>query len=490
MPDDQKSTEPWVPDELRVAADQVKRNEVPPKITVRQLLQYFGFQRRGFIKAFTVQEALDAVGIATDPPFLEVWIDAEISFVPKKTEEHPSSGTSGTKQKDSIASEETVEPASDGYDPTYRIGLLAAANQRIVSVPPDDDLTTAVTRMLNNDYSQLPVMRTERDLKGIISWASIGSRMALKQRCKWVRDCMDTHVQMVDASASLFSVIPIIVEHDYVLIKASDNKITGIVTASDLSLQFQQLSGPFLLLREIEQHVRKLISSKLTIDDLKFSQDPSEQNEVRSVNDLTLGNYELVHLGGGQIAGLGASQQQVEFCSLFELLDRVDRGVEIGAGDDRAVIGQQYSVVLAGEAAHRFGERQIAGTEIGDERQPTDPHHVIGGDRRQHVFRIDFGKAGDCDRMRRMQMHNGASGGALLIHDTVQKALLGRRVAGNKPSVEIELRKARRVEAAERSVGRRHQPAFAGPHADIAGGAGGQAAREDRLADRADRLSL
>jgi len=291
VPDDQKSTEPWVPDELRVAADQVKRNEVPPKITVRQLLQYFGFQRRGFIKAFTVQEALDAVGIATDPPFLEVWIDAEISFVPKKTEEHPSSGTSGTKQKDSIASEETVEPASDGYNPTYRIGLLAAANQRIVSVPPDDDLTTAVTRMLNNDYSQLPVMRTERDLKGIISWASIGSRMALKQRCKWVRDCMDTHVQMVDASASLFSVIPIIVEHDYVLIKASDNKITGIVTASDLSLQFQQLSGPFLLLREIEQHVRKLISSKLTIYDLKFSQDPSEKNDVRSVNDLTLGNY-------------------------------------------------------------------------------------------------------------------------------------------------------------------------------------------------------
>lgn len=286
MPDDEKPAEPWVPEEIRVAADQVKRNETPPRITVRQLLQYFGFQRRGFLKAFIVQQALDALGIATDPPFLGVWIDAEISFIPKKSEETPSSGTSGK-----AAPEETVDPTGESYDPTYRIGLLAAANQAIVSVNPDDDLSTAVTRMLNNDYSQLPVMRTERDLKGIISWASIGSRMALKQRCSSVRDSMETHVQMVNASASLFSVIPIIVEYNYVLVNGSDNKITGIVTASDLSLHFQQLSGPFLLLREIEQHIRKMISSKLSIDDLKLALDPSDQKEVSSVNDLTLGEY-------------------------------------------------------------------------------------------------------------------------------------------------------------------------------------------------------
>jgi predicted transcriptional regulator len=290
MPNDETLDEPWVPEELKVVADQVKRNEVPPKITVRQLLQYFGFQRRGFIKSFIVQEALDAVGIATDPPFLDVWIDAEISFIPKKTEEHPSTAISATK-KDPIALEEPIELTGESYDPTYRIGLLEAANQRIVRVNPDDDLTIAVTRMLNNDYSQLPVMRTDRNLKGIISWATIGSRMALRQQCKWVRDCMDTHVQVVNAAASLFSVIPIIVEHDYVLVSGNDNKITGIVTASDLSLQFQQLSGPFLLLREIEQHVRKLISSKLSIDDLKLAQDPSDQKEVRSVNDLNLGEY-------------------------------------------------------------------------------------------------------------------------------------------------------------------------------------------------------
>jgi hypothetical protein len=41
---------PHIPPELLVIADQINRDESPPKISVRQLLQYFGFQRRGLIK--------------------------------------------------------------------------------------------------------------------------------------------------------------------------------------------------------------------------------------------------------------------------------------------------------------------------------------------------------------------------------------------------------------------------------------------------------
>ena len=38
----------------------------------------------------------------------------------------------------------------------------------------DESINLAVTLMLKNDYSQLPIMHSERDLKGIISWSSIG----------------------------------------------------------------------------------------------------------------------------------------------------------------------------------------------------------------------------------------------------------------------------------------------------------------------------
>ena len=113
--------------------------------------------------------------------------------------------------------------------------------------------------------------------------------MALKQVCEKVRDCMEPAI-VVDSSASIFSVIPRIVEHGYVIV-ASDNRVSGIVTASDLAVEFQKLSGPFLLLREIEQHIRKLISGKVSLEELREIRDPTDDREINGVNDLTLGEY-------------------------------------------------------------------------------------------------------------------------------------------------------------------------------------------------------
>jgi hypothetical protein len=90
----------------------------------------------------------------------------------------------------------------------------------------------------------------------------------------------------------LFHAIPAIIEDGYVLVRADDKTISGIVTASDLSLQFQQLSEPFLLLGEIEQHVRKLIEGKFALSDLQDAKDPADvQRLVERVADLTLGEY-------------------------------------------------------------------------------------------------------------------------------------------------------------------------------------------------------
>ena len=37
--------------------------------------------------------------------------------------------------------------------------------------------------MLAHDFSQLPVMTTSREVKGAVSWKTIGSRLALKKDC-------------------------------------------------------------------------------------------------------------------------------------------------------------------------------------------------------------------------------------------------------------------------------------------------------------------
>jgi CBS domain-containing protein len=176
-------------------------------------------------------------------------------------------------------------------DPIYRISRLPASTHKPLSISPGAKLEEAVTHMLTNDFSQLPVMTSERDVKGIITWASIGSRLAMGKNCSVARELMEQHHE-IRSDASLISAISIIAEQQYVLVRGHDQKITGIVTASDLSLQFQQLAEPFLLLGEIENHVRQVISQLFTPTELKTAKDPTDtKREVTSVADLTYGEY-------------------------------------------------------------------------------------------------------------------------------------------------------------------------------------------------------
>lgn len=161
-------------------------------------------------------------------------------------------------------------------DPTFRISQLAAANKKPTSAAPDDTVQKVITVMLANDFSQLPVMTSERDVKGIVSWSSIGSRLAVGKSGLHVRELMDSH-QEIRAELSLFQAIPVIVQHQYVLVRGGDSRITGIVTATDLSLQFQQLAEPFLLLSEIENHVRRLLGDNFTPEELAVVRDPNDR---------------------------------------------------------------------------------------------------------------------------------------------------------------------------------------------------------------------
>jgi hypothetical protein len=59
-----------------------------------------------------------------------------------------------------------------------------------------------------------------------------------------------------------------------------------------LSLQFQQLSEPFLLLSEIENYIRLLISRSFGSADLRAAKEPSDlARDIESVSDLTFGEY-------------------------------------------------------------------------------------------------------------------------------------------------------------------------------------------------------
>ena len=222
------------------------------QVSVREFIGWFGYERRSKYIVNWIRNKMDALEIRTVPDFEYVYIDTRIRF-------------------DLVSKGDGSSRALEGPDdPTVRIGALAAANKVPSAVKPDEALEVATTVMQMKDFSQLPVMVNERDVKGVITWRSIGNRLALGHDCNLVRDCMDP-VKEISIAAPLFDAIGDISEHGYVLVRGSDRKITGIVTSSDVVNQFRQLAGPFLGIGEIEGHLRRLIHRKFTVAELKKS---------------------------------------------------------------------------------------------------------------------------------------------------------------------------------------------------------------------------
>jgi CBS domain-containing protein len=275
-------------------AAKLSADETVPPITVRAFLTWFwGSQRRGRFIVSYIRDRLAETDLTTVPDFESTYLDAEMTFALVSKQETVSPAYS-VDVSETIAvtdhMEVKVSPAFFG-DPTYRISKLAAANRRPVSVKPDSSLAEAITLMMANDFSQLPVMVNERDVKGTVSWKSIGTRLALGQAPKYAREAMDPQAE-ISAEASLFTAIPVIVEHEYALVRGADKRVVGVITTSDLSLQFLQLSEPFLLLGEIENHVRKIIGARFTTQQLAAVKDPEDSGRpVESVSDLTFGEY-------------------------------------------------------------------------------------------------------------------------------------------------------------------------------------------------------
>jgi CBS domain-containing protein len=281
--------------QLTNIVDGLRAGRAAEPVTVRVFLSWFGAQRRGWQIVQQIREQLAAADLVTVPDFESSWIDALIVLQSRVAGD--ADAPTATDTPGASAEEDLVAAPADSVtnwvikDPTYRISKLAAANGGVTAVNPNASLAQALALMMGRDFSQLPVMTGDRNVHGIISWKTIGSRFALGHGADTVARLMELAFE-VRADTSIFEAILLIVQNGYVLVRGEGNKITGIVTASDLSLQFQVLTEPFLLLSEIENLVRNMIGDRFEAEQLAAVRAPDAQNrEVHSVADLTFGEY-------------------------------------------------------------------------------------------------------------------------------------------------------------------------------------------------------
>lgn len=253
----------------------------PERIRVRELLRRFGYERRGRIVNRRIQNLLEELELGTEPDFTAAWIDGRVSI------RLLSDGTD--RAWDDVAP-----------DPTLRVGSLPAAHvneppeDALISVAPDQPLLVATTLMQLHDFSQLPVMPgdSKRNVKGVISWQSIGVRRALELPCDHVRDCMERHPEILPIDMPLFDAIGRIARHGYALVRKADGEISGIVTVSDLSDHFLDLAGPFFLLGQIEGNLRRLIHGRFTVEEMREVANHRQGDEaITGSADLTFGEY-------------------------------------------------------------------------------------------------------------------------------------------------------------------------------------------------------
>ena len=271
MPELITSANHWLRDLAKRLKKEIEDDTVltVENLTVRQFLGRFGYHRRGQNVVGMIRGALEVHGLRTTPDFEYEFIDDYI-----------------TVELD--ADIEVIANDKNSVDPTVRIGILPAAHNRPISVAPNDSITKATTLMRMEDYSQLPVMTNERDIKGMISWRSIGEAYSDTRNPNTVRECMES-AQEVDTNMLLADATERICSYGYVLVRGEDRVVTGIVTAADLANQFKQRAHPFLLIGEIEHHLRNLVRRKFTRDEFNRTSDGSKP--VNGPDDLTFGGY-------------------------------------------------------------------------------------------------------------------------------------------------------------------------------------------------------
>jgi CBS domain-containing protein len=319
-----------VPPEILAIAQQLQSGETPSQQTVRTFLGWFGAAKRGYKIVQRIRADLETAGVRTDPDFESAYIDGHMQFVaPPPLEAAPATTTvsvSAVVVTSSPAADASGLPTTPLGDPTYRLSRLRAANNKPIFVAPDASLEEAVTKMMTNDFSQLPVMTSEREVKGAVSWRSLGKRLALGVTCATARDCMDP-VTVVDHDMSIFDAISVIVATDFVLVRRADRVLGGIVTTSDLGAEFGRLGEPFLLLGEIENHLRWLLSTRFAATDLEACLDPADTSRsVEGPEDLTLGEIQRFLDNNERWQQLNLALHRVEFIKTLDAVRQIRNG--------------------------------------------------------------------------------------------------------------------------------------------------------------------
>lgn len=237
--------------------------KMPKELTVRELLAHWGYHKRGTRGMKTIERDLSEYGLRTNPLLSEVAsLDGSIALV----------------------------PVSPNAEPEQEVGLrvaqLESAQSGVVSIQREKSLREAQTLMMLHDYSQLAVVNG-LDVRAV-TWESIARAQLVKPDAE-LSDAL-VPARVVNLDEDLVPLISDIAADNFVFVRGKDKALSGIVTSADLSLEFENLAGPFFLLGEIERRLRRVIERRFPLEEIKTMVHATDATRtVEGADDLSFG---------------------------------------------------------------------------------------------------------------------------------------------------------------------------------------------------------
>jgi predicted transcriptional regulator len=213
-------------------------------------------------------------------------------------------------------------------DPIRRIKTLDSANTIPLFVNNDASLLEATTIMQSRDFSQLPVLNgSVRNLVGYISWETIAKAKINGVNSDKVKDYMNPNVATLTPDTPLIKAIEIVKKNDFAVVLAKDKSLYGIVTVNDVTEQFIKETDSFVLLSELECHLRNLLRDIILEEDLKKLCMREQGREVTSIDEMTFGDYVTVFGNEEQWKKLHIAADRKAFLAQLESIRKLRNDV-------------------------------------------------------------------------------------------------------------------------------------------------------------------
>jgi len=258
-----------------------------------------------------IEKDLTSHNLVTFPDFRDVTLDTSVRFL---ILDEKQSSKSADKNVLKMHTPSAPDPKDDNPPQIgLKVGNLRSALNGVAFVSPNDTISQAITRMQVDDYSQLAVLgANKRKLFGAVNWKSI----AIARNNNFdatLQDCL-IDAPEIPYSHELVDVLGILESTGFVFVRNERNEINGIVTAADLAHEYRDMATPFFLIGELDQLLRHVLSKHVDLADIIALCDMSGSREIKSFDQLTMGDYERSLQNQDIWAQLSTNLDRVSFC--------------------------------------------------------------------------------------------------------------------------------------------------------------------------------